>query len=63
MFIKIISKIKKIFLPSITLGASTIFFFSIGFLYGIDEKSDFILLTITILSTIGTILQVSWYGL
>ncbi|EJJ4860430.1 O23 family O-antigen flippase, partial [Salmonella enterica subsp. arizonae] len=62
-FIKIISKIKKIFLPSITLGASTIFFFSIGFLYGIDEKSDFILLTITILSTIGTILQVSWYGL
>ncbi|ECD9351991.1 TPA: O23 family O-antigen flippase [Salmonella enterica subsp. houtenae] len=63
MFIKIISKIKKIILPSMTLGASTIFFFSIGFLYGIDKNSDFILLTITILSTIGTILQFSWYGL
>ncbi|ENH6236732.1 TPA: O23 family O-antigen flippase [Salmonella enterica] len=63
MFIKIISKIKKIILPSTTLGASTIFFFSIGFLYGIDKNSDFILLTITILSTIGTILQFSWYGL
>ncbi|EFI9548918.1 TPA: O23 family O-antigen flippase, partial [Escherichia coli] len=44
-------------------GTSTIFFFAIGFFFGINEKSDFILFTITLLSTIGTILQISWYGL
>ncbi len=63
MYIKILSKLRNTILPCFTLGTSTIFFFAIGFFFGINEKSDFILFTITLLSTIGTILQISWYGL
>jgi len=63
MFNKITSKIKNIIIPCFSLGASTIFFFSISFFFGVGQKSDFILLTITVLSTLGTILQISWYGL
>ncbi|MDT7464569.1 O23 family O-antigen flippase [Citrobacter portucalensis] len=63
MFNKIIEKIRGVFLPCINLAASTLFFFSIGTLFGINGKSDFILLTITVYTTVGTILQISWYGL
>lgn len=63
MFNKITSKIKNIILPCLSLGAATAFFFSISFFFGVGQKSDFILLTITVLSTFGTILQISWYGL
>ncbi|MBJ8682272.1 O23 family O-antigen flippase [Citrobacter freundii] len=63
MLNKIISKIRSVLLPCLTLGTSTIFFFAIGFFFGINKKSDFILFTITILTTVGTILQISWYGL
>lgn len=62
MYYKILEKIKSIFYPCLSLGASSIFFISIGSIYGLSKTSDLIFLTLTIVTTIGTILQISWYG-
>ncbi|EPV3841444.1 O23 family O-antigen flippase [Morganella morganii] len=62
MYNKIIEKIKTIFYPCLSLGASSIFFISIGSIYGLSKTSDLIFLTLTVVTTIGTILQISWYG-
>lgn len=59
---KILEKIKSIFLPCISLLSSTIFFISIGGVYGLNSTSDSIFLILTIVTTVGTILQISWYG-